>query len=598
MRDLIKKIDDLILSSKVYSSDLNLIDTMSFLIQELYELPEASYNREILFFDSNSIGIKKFTAVSFVRLIGISGDKHLIHNMFQVSKLIQSSLPAICSSLGINHKTETYQLAGIIEEFLRKKEKEFSENLTFNGEIALLNTFQQTYRRCSNNNINNPLLFAFWNELISKPRLDKLFLKINEYLEARNEDKYQAYKKLKENLDDLILEAKDLNTQYANKFIKEPFENILETIKKDFEKSPFNLPSKLRIQKTEKKYPLHKGSKNSLNFYIVKDEKGYAFNTNVRITDFSVDVKFDKSELFVGDVKAAQTIVQFDYEILKDCKSLLIEVEISWTATDGVKSNFVELLELNGQENKIDWETIKFLEPYNLEPVESEVELIGRDNILSRLKTMAVKNIGSSYIYGQRRVGKTSIVKTLLNSSSSPDLLILYIEAGDWNDAQNPFNSMENLGKKICRKIKGSHAKFNSIPIPEFNGSFNNITEFLDQVIEIDNGFRTLIILDEFDRISRELFERGDIGKSFLLTIRSISNRSQFGFILVGGEKLEFILSQWQEFNKFKPVRVDYFSKDEDWKDFIQLIKKPVLDILEISDDAIDREIAFNFLKE
>ncbi|OBX21586.1 hypothetical protein A9996_17960 [Gelidibacter algens] len=245
------------------------------------------------------------------------------------------------------------------------------------------------------------------------------------------------------------------------------------------------------------------------------------------------------------------------------------------------------MLELDSQNSKIDWEKIEDTEPYDLEPVTNESEFIGRKKIIDSLKKIGNK-VNSSYIFGQRRVGKTSIVKTLQSSIKFENTLIIYLEAGDWSNAISPEQSMNDLGRKICNKIIKSNIKYKNLAIPQFNGSFNTITDFLDDVTEIDSNYKVLIILDEFDRISNDLLYQSEIAKSFVLTIRSISNRVQFGFVLVGGEKMEYILSQWQEFNKFKPIRVDYFDKKSEWEDFKNLIKIPVEGILEITDKAID----------
>src|SRR5690606_32907029 len=115
--------------------------------------------------------------------------------------------------------------------------------------------------------------------------------------------KYKTFQKAKENLEDLITEASEVNTFYSINFVRNPFQNILNSIKRDFEQSPFNIPSKLSLQKTEKKFPFHEGSKSSMSFIIVKDANtGYAFNTIVKILDFSsTDIRFDKSEQFIGE---------------------------------------------------------------------------------------------------------------------------------------------------------------------------------------------------------------------------------------------------------------------------------------------------------
>ncbi len=288
----------------------------------------------------------------------------------------------------------------------------------------------------------------------------------------------------------------------------------------------------------------------------------------------------------MGVVKRS-SIIEFQYKGIQATDSIILIGEIQWKNfnKESCKQNFE--IELVGQRNDIDWTELETEEPYDLEPVTDENEFIGRKKIINSLSKIG-KKVASSYIFGQRRVGKTSIVKTLQSKIKIQNILAIYIEAGDWDNATSPHKSMDDLGRKICNKIKRYNRKFSSIEIPDFSGSFNRITEFLDEVTEIDSSFQTLIILDEFDRISSDLLYQGQIAQSFMLSIRSISNREQFGFILVGGEKLEYILSQWQEFNKFKPIRVDYFDKESEWEDFKNLIRNPVKEILEITDIAVD----------
>ena len=354
------------------------------------------------------------------------------------------------------------------------------------------------------------------------------------------------------------------------------------------EKSPYFLPADIELYKTEKKYPFAKGQNNSISIIVANKGNGFASNVSLNIISIdSLGVEFADRVKYIGNLKIETIIVDFEYRVIEELNHLEIAIEVVWIDSEEKRCSKIEKIVFNGQTSDLNWEEIVKIKPYNLEPVETNKDLIGRDTILQALQSTISMPLGSAYIYGQRRVGKTSIVKTLQNSICSDNFLVCYIEAGDWNDAKDAYKSMENLGIKICKKIKRFNVKFASVQIPNFAGSFNQISDFLDDITDIDKDFRLLIILDEFDRISNSLYERGEIGRSFVLTIRAISNRPQFGFILVGGEKMEYILSQWQEFNKFSPIRVDYFSKERDWEDFNKLIKKPVENILEISDGAI-----------
>jgi hypothetical protein len=132
-------------------------------------------------------------------------------------------------------------------------------------------------------------------------------------------------------------------------------------------------------------------------------------------------------------------------------------------------------------------------------------------------------------------------------------------------------------------------SKFSRVAIPVFNDSFSPIVNYLDKILSLANGQQIIIVIDEFDGIPAELYRRGDIGDSFFQTMRAISNRQKISVILVGGEKVEFIIScQGAELNKFRSISVDYFNKEKAWTDFNELIKKPVEKYIEYSANSIE----------
>ena len=69
--------------------------------------------------------------------------------------------------------------------------------------------------------------------------------------------------------------------------------------------------------------------------------------------------------------------------------------------------------------------------------------------------------------------------------------------------------------------------------------------------------------------------------------IRSISNKDEFGFVLVGSEKMEYVLScQGDALNKFTRIPVDYFEKRVA-VDFQDLVRRPAKEYLDFSDAAV-----------
>lgn len=163
----------------------------------------------------------------------------------------------------------------------------------------------------------------------------------------------------------------------------------------------------------------------------------------------------------------------------------------------------------------------------------------------------------------------------------------IYLEGGDYiyPDART---TIENLGRTLCKEIQRCDSRFSDIEIPIFNGALSPLVDFLKSAQKIVPDCRMLFILDEFDGLPIDLFKRGPVGDALFLTLRSISGKGNFGFILVGGERMEYIMDyQGAALNKFQAIRVDYFDKQRYWADFQELVRRPAQKWLEISDEGL-----------
>ena len=584
----LKDIDELIENSNKYNSVEKYLKELTNLIFSFLKIDIESTNYQALLNRELEQSKKRFIAFCLLRVYSANPDllrsltvKHSIH------KFLLQSIPDIFKQLKITQKTETYEIESKLTSYIKEKEKNTSIKINIDIDLHFIQKYRNLYRSEIKQKKNNPVLWQFFGSQIDGQLFDKIFDILIEYNDSGIVDKYAIFNKANDILDNIIGISNEISTKYSLEYISKPFSLIQKKLNENFKENPYSKPAELKVLKTQKKYPFSKNIKYKIQLLVENSSTGYANDATVNITLYSDDIiKLQQTEQFIGHVKVS-SIVEFEYTGLSNSEDILLYGYIEWTNFDRKKCKTDFELNLSGQKLDIDWPSIENEEPYDLEPVTDENEFIGRKKIITELKKIR-KKVGSSYVFGQRRVGKTSIVKTLQSIIKSDNILVLYIEAGDWDSATSPHKSMEDLGKKICTKIKRHDKKFSSLLIPDFEGSFNRLTDFLDEVSEIDDTFRVIIILDEFDRISNELLYTGNIAKSFMLTIRAISNREQFGFILVGGEKLEYILSQWQEFNKFKPIRVDYFNKETEWEDFKNLIKYPIRDFFEITDKAID----------
>jgi hypothetical protein len=362
-----------------------------------------------------------------------------------------------------------------------------------------------------------------------------------------------------------------------------------ELLRQDFYGSDVGQPAELEVRPLNKKYPFHQvGQDITLGFMVENHGPGYAFEVELRASDWSDNIAVRRSALRLGRLEPGSLIVDFPAQVTASEEIALIQIEVTWHNADGSRIQHSLELELEGQRTDINWEDLELEDPYSLEPVETYDQLVGRKEIINQLMRQSrAKNIGSSYIFGQKRVGKTSIVKALQSRLSEyDDFIVIYMEGGEYI-ADDPKTTLNRIGAKLCEKVKKSDKRLADLAIPNFDGALYPLVDFLEEVHDAIPKLRILFILDEFDEIPVELYRRGPLADAFFLTLRTISGKPSFGFVLVGGERMDFIKScQGDVFNKFREIPVDYFDKEEHWADFQELVRRPTKEWLEITDDA------------
>jgi len=294
------------------------------------------------------------------------------------------------------------------------------------------------------------------------------------------------------------------------------------------------------------------------------------------------------SEYLIGRLRpGAQERVEVDVVVARPTASLQLLLQVSWENFDGQRSEATVELTIRAQRTDIDWTVVDRTRAYSLEPVESAQELVGRRDMLARLMSiMQGDTVGSAVLHGQKRVGKTSLAKALRSELNNRGYHVIYIESGDYVDP-SPTVTVRQLGTRICRMMERLEG-FSDLQRPVFDSSLAPLADYLDDAADRHPGARVVVVLDEFDELPVELYERDPVGNSFFLALRSLSSRAGFGLLLVGGEKIRHVMEkQADKLNKFAVVAVDYFRKDRDWDDFRELVQRPTAGLLEFQDDAV-----------
>ena len=536
---------------------------------------------------------KRFVAICLLRLWDVNDFLfEKIDFRIKALKLFDDVLHDVYKQLKISPKDQSFEKESKLKGIVLKVENELSNLVNAFNSLKALNNFRSKFLQLINSQLVKAIMWPFLPRNLLDLRLKEAFKCIEDYINAEGPQILIAYDEAKTILESYISQAKAIPTKYCKEVLIRPVARLLNLLQAHFEASPASKPAELIVERFEKKYPFHVlNTEINLVFVVTNKGSGYAFDTELNVSDATVPIL--KPRQYLGNILPGASM-----EVVIPCKLespedvVMIDINISYGNYDGSRNEHNFLFELYCQRKDIDWDELSKKRPYSLEPVSSEEEFAGRTEILSKLESLitAGTGVGSAFLYGQKRVGKTSIVKILkarLQEKYASNFLVIYLEGGDYIHP-DPKITIENLGRKMVKSIQTADTRFAGLSVPDFRGALSPITDFLEAVLQLEPRLKIVFILDEFDELPVDLYKTTPIGDAFFLTLRSISGKPPFGFILVGGEKMEFIIAlKGGALNKFEPIRVDYFDKEQHWTDFQDLVVKPVKGWLEISDKAL-----------
>jgi len=532
-----------------------------------------------------ALAAKPFDRAEEVRVIDT------IEEVYGVNSAKPSEVSDTYRELRIQLKQQNYEKRAALIDGLTRLENDFRSIAASVTSLDQLSKWRQQFMKRLNAPLARALVTPFLPpQAVERTALDGLFSQIQSYVDAPPYDVLRVYSQTQAVLDDFRKTAADHDTYYARSFIVPIAERLKQAVRDHFDASAASKPARILLSGSAKKYPFHVADTVVLIGIIIEnDGPGFAFDTYLAVE--STDVEFHRQQHYIGQVQPGAQLVEIPATVREIHGTVSLGAKLCWRNFDDSEGATDQCLQFAGQRSDIDWDALRKADPYHLQPVEDERELVGRKETLDELVAQTrASSIGSSYLYGQKRVGKTSIAKTLKNRlrHEAPEITVIYVEAGDFVHP-SAATTATTLGRRLCNDLRKAHPRLGVLPVPEFGDALTPITDFLDAAAELVPELRVLFVIDEFDELPLALYNRTVEGNPFFLTLRSISGKPQFGFILVGGEKMEPILStHGQHLNKFTRIRVDYFDKEQHRTDFRDLVCKPVERWLEITDEALE----------
>lgn len=370
--------------------------------------------------------------------------------------------------------------------------------------------------------------------------------------------------------------------------------NILQRLQTDlgehFERSPLSKPAAIRLLTSSRRHPLHVADLNlSIPVELLNESEGAALDLQVELID-AIGLRPSSDPVRLSSMNPGSIVVEFDAQTdpaaLEDLDSAICSFRLSWTNADGTLDDTDVTAELMSQDARIDWDALSLDNPYSLEAVENENEFVGRARLLDRMtRVLATKSVGSLYVHGQKRVGKTSLAHVALKRiARQRDVRYVYLETGEINN-RNASIAVDNLVRELISRLAAWSLDSSSNSDIVLDGSLRPLISRLKSIADPDNPI--IIAIDEFDRLPAPLYGHTDEGDAFFTGLRSIANIRGIGLVLIGGERMKLIINgPGVELNRFNAFPIDYLDRSTQWGEFQELVRRPTEAYLEFTDEA------------
>jgi len=219
--------------------------------------------------------------------------------------------------------------------------------------------------------------------------------------------------------------------------------------------------------------------------------------------------------------------------------------------------------------------------PYSLRAISKSDKLFGRDAILHELILNAAQG-KSTFLWGQKRVGKTSLLQVMLGElRSKSNYACVLLRMGELR-GMHEGQIAHAVASRLCEE---SGLDKNMVPSEEsFGGRFGRIIPVIALFMRRHTKIKYVCLIDEFDDLD-PAFYTGERGKQFVKALRSVAEEG-LTFFFAGSERMNAIHQHHQnELNIWANLRIDHIESIEDCRD---LILRPVTGIIEYHPDCVE----------
>ena len=251
----------------------------------------------------------------------------------------------------------------------------------------------------------------------------------------------------------------------------------------------------------------------------------------------------------------------------QETKEIALDAVFKCETVNGRSHEASQRLTFEQQFTQPDWESLLKDPPYRINPIRLESDLYGRRSILGELE-LHVSNETSVFLWGQKRIGKTSVLQVLANNlRDRADIVCVVLRMGELASLHEG-----QMAHTIAARLAGALGRPGVVPTEEeFGAGLGRLIPFVDQ-IRSSAGKKLLVIVDEFDDLN-PAFYLGERGKQFVKALRSLSEVG-LTLMFVGSERMDAIYGRHSaDLNKWVSSSLDRIEGASDCE---ALIVQPV----------------------
>jgi hypothetical protein len=372
-------------------------------------------------------------------------------------------------------------------------------------------------------------------------------------------------------------------SQIWTELVKPVFEHLESLIEEATSRGEVAVAPILALRNPRTKADLSKVNTDiTLAFSLVNRGQGHANDVSLRLAGETDGIELGVIEpAGPFDVSPdGEQVVRLRLRLSTSSEELDIPIEWSCQSNSGKIVASADCLHVSQQVTQPDWKALLNNPPYSLNPIRQPERLYGRASTLTKLRLAAMAG-ASHFVWGQKRIGKTSLLQVLAAELSQRDdvtcVLLRMGEVASLHEGQ--------LAHLIAQRLVGKAPATMIVPAEaEFGASLSRLITFVEQLLAATGQHKYLVIIDEFDDLDAA-FYTGERGKQFVKSLRSISEVG-LTFFFVGSERMEAIYSRHQaDLNKWRNIQLDRIDSRTDCR---ALIAEPVANVIEFSPGAVD----------